>query len=142
MNDNRLKSPRHDTSRTVLRVVGPSAALVGLVFTIVGISSFFSALNDFGPPRYFWCAFVGIPLIGVGMMISQLGYMGAIYRYIAAESTPVARDTFNDLGEGIRPGVKAVAQAVTEGIEEARNVSRQKPERPNPENPVDTNVHQ
>ena len=118
MNDSRTKSASHDTIRTFLRITGPFLFLVGLVFTGIGLGSFFAAFGTFEPPRYFWCAFVGMPLLMVGLVISKLGYLGAIYRYVAAETTPVARDAINDLGEGIVPGVKAVTKAVTEGIME------------------------
>lgn len=120
MSVSRTKSPSHDTVRTFLRIAGPLFAITGLVLTGVGVGSFFASFGSFEPPRYFWCAFVGIPLIGFGMIMTKLGYLGAIYRYIAAETTPVARDAFNDLGEGIGPGVKAVSKAVTEGVMEGR----------------------
>jgi hypothetical protein len=88
---------------------------------IVGFGSFFAAFGTFEPPRYFWCAFVGMPLLIVGLVMCKLGYLGAIYRYIAAETAPVATDTINAIGQGAQPGIKAVAKAVTEGIVEAQN---------------------
>jgi len=123
MNKSQTKSPSHDSVRTFLRIAGPVVAVTGLIFTGVGIGSFFAAFGSFEPPRYFWCAFVGIPLFGLGMIMSKLGYLGAISRYIAGETTPVARDAINDLGEGIGPGVKAVSKAVKEGIMEGRGES-------------------
>ncbi|MBI1323381.1 hypothetical protein GC170_09365 [bacterium] len=126
MNESRTKSPGHETVRTFLRTVGPLMLLIGLAFTFVGLASFFSAFGTFEQPRYFWCAFVGMPLVVFGVGMSQFGYMGAIYRYIAAETTPVARDAFNDLGEGIGPGVKAVSKAVSEGVMEAQEESRRR----------------
>lgn len=126
MNENRTQSPGHESVRTFLRVAGPVMMLVGLAFTFVGLASFFSAFGTFDQPRNFWCAFVGMPLVIFGIGMTKFGYMGAIYRYIAAETTPVARDTFNELGEGIRPGVKSVAKAVSEGVIEAQNESRRR----------------
>jgi len=46
--------------------------------------------------------------------MSFIQHMGATIRHIAAEARPPARDTFNDLGEGIGPGMKSVAKAVAE----------------------------
>lgn len=126
MNENRTQSPGHETFRTFLRVAGPVTMLVGLAFTFVGLASFFSALGSFEQPRYFWCAFVGMPLVIFGIGMTKFGYLGAIYRYIAAETTPVARDVFNDLGEGIGPGVKAVSKAVSEGLSEAQEDARRR----------------
>ena len=126
MNDLRTKSPGHESVRTFLRIAGPLVFFIGLVFTGIGLGSFFAAFGTFEQPRYFWCAFVGMPLVIAGMGMTKFGYLGAIYRYIAGETTPVARDAFNDLGEGIGPGVKAVTKAVTEGVMEAQEESRRR----------------
>ncbi len=127
MNHDKLHSVQHSTVRTVLRVGGPVVALIGVVLIIVGIGSFFAAFGTFEPPRFFWCAFVGMPLLMIGLVISWFGYMGAVYRYMAGESAPVAKDVVNYMGENIQPGVKAVAKAVTEGIVEARKEQEPKP---------------
>jgi hypothetical protein len=126
MNENQLKSPQHNTIRTMLRVGGPVVAGLGLIFTIVGFGSFFSSFGSFDPPRYFWCAFVGLPLLFVGFVMCMFGYLGAFYRYFAGEAAPVAKDAVNYMGEGVQPGVKAVAKAVTEGIIEAQKEQQPK----------------
>ena len=90
----------------------------------VGFGSFFASFGSFEPPRYFWCAFVGMPLLFVGTAMCMYGYLGAFYRYVAGESAPVAKDVVNYMGENIQPGVKAVAKAATEGIIEAQKDQR------------------
>ena len=57
----------HAQRRAVLRVVGPAVAGIGLLFAVTGFASFFAAFGGAGPPRDFWCAFVGLPLLGVGL---------------------------------------------------------------------------
>jgi len=126
MNESQLKSPQHNTIRAVLQVGGPLVAILGLIFTIVGFGSFFWSFGTFESPRYFWCSFIGLPLLFVAAVMCMLGYMGVFYRYIAGESAPVAKDTFNYLGEGVQPGVKAVAKSVTEGIFEAQKEQQRK----------------
>lgn len=125
MNDRRLPSPRHDGIRRFLRIVGPLTALTGLIFVIVGMVSFFSSFGNFEMPRNFWCVFVGVPLLGVGLVMTKFGYIGSIYRYFAAETTPVATDAFNEMAEGAQPGLRSAAKSVTEGIMEG-----QKPRNP------------
>ena len=120
MNVNNLGSSQHTTIRKVLRVGGPSVGILGLLFLIVGLGSFFSSFGSFESPRYFWCAFVGMPLLFVGLVMCKFGYMGAVYRYMAAETAPVAKDTINYVGEHMQPGVKAVAKAVSEGVVEGQ----------------------
>lgn len=87
--------------------------LVGLVCLVAAFVSFFTA--D-GPPRLFWMAFLGMPLIFVGAALSMAGYMGAVARYAAAEQAPVAADTFNYVAGETGEGVRAVASAVREGL--------------------------
>ncbi len=126
MSENQLQSPQHNTIRTVLRIAGPLVAGLGLVFMIIGFSSFFLSFGSFGTPRFFWCAFVGMPLLFVGFVLCKFGYMGDVYRYVAGEVAPVAKDTANYMGEGIQPGVKAVSKAVAAGILEAQKEQQSK----------------
>jgi hypothetical protein len=130
MSDNKVQSPQHSLIRTVLRIGGPIIILVGLTFMIVGIGSFFSAFGTFEPPRYFWCVFVGIPLLFVGSAMCMFGFLGSYYRYVAGEAAPVAKDVVNYMGENTQPGVQAVAKAaakgVSEGIIEAQKEQQQK----------------
>jgi len=116
MNDEENLNPSQSSTRGVLRVVGPLLASVGLIFTIVGIGSFFVSFGAFEPPRYFWCAFVGLPLVAVGVAISRFAFMGPLFRYVAGETAPVAKDTFNYLAEGTQKGVRSMATAVGDGL--------------------------
>ena len=108
--------PGHGGIRDVLRVVGPIVAVIGLIFGIVGIASFFSAFGGSGPPRQFWCAFVGMPLLAVGIALTKFGYMGKFARYVAGEIAPVGKDTFNYMADGTKDGIKTVAKAIGEGL--------------------------
>lgn len=107
--------PRHTRTRGLLRVSGPAILLVGGVLTVVGVGSFFASLGTFAPPRYFWCAFVGLPLVALGIALTQFGFMGSVSRYFAGEVAPVQKDTFNYLAEGTKQGVRTTAEAVGEG---------------------------
>ena len=117
MGDERQINPGHTGIRGVLRIVGPGLVIVGLIFTAVGIGSFFSSFGSFGGmPRNFWCAFVGLPMIGVGIAISKFAFLGAIGRYMAGEVAPVAKDTFNYMADGTKDGVRNIAGAIGEGL--------------------------
>lgn len=125
MNDERRIDPQHKRIRAVLRVVGPLTLGVGLVFVVVGVTSFFRSFGSFGPPgsfappRYFWCAFVGFPLMGLGSALTQYGYLGAVGRYIMGEMAPVQKDAFNVVAHGARPGVESLARAIGRGFASA-----------------------
>lgn len=118
MSDEERINPGHKQTRGALRVIGPLMIGVGVVFMVIGLGSFFSSFGSFEPPRYFWCCFIGLPLIGIGVAISQFGFMGAIMRYQAGEIAPVGKDTFNYMADGTKGGVRTVASAVGSGFRE------------------------
>jgi RNA polymerase subunit RPABC4/transcription elongation factor Spt4 len=110
--------PGHNAVRDALRVVGPVIALTGLGFMIVGAVDFFRTFGSFGPPKLFWCLFVGMPLLFVGSVLSSYGYLGRVARYVAEETAPVGKDTFNYVARGTREGVRTVAGAIGQGLRE------------------------
>lgn len=112
-------SERQNQTRETLRSLGVVVTGIGVVFTAIGLISFFSAFGSFGPPRYFWCAFIGLPLIGLGSNLMRYGYMGAVGRYVAGEVAPVAKDTINYLADGTEDTIAKVSRAVGEGLSRA-----------------------
>ena len=120
-----LDSPQHLKVRRVLRIAGPIILVIGLIFTATAFISFIGSMSgNSGPPKLFWCGFVGMPLMFVGGVLCIYGFMSAVARYAAAEQAPVAADTVNYLADNTKEGVKtvskAVAQGVVEGIREAQ----------------------
>jgi hypothetical protein len=100
MQEDKKLDPGHAGKRDLLRVIGPSILAVGLLFTVIGMVSFFSAIGSFEPPRYFWCCSLGLPLIFLGTV---LGYLGAVTRYVSGESAPVAGFDFKKYGASDEP---------------------------------------
>lgn len=116
-----LQTQKHTKTRSTLRIAGLTSAILGLIFVGFGAADFYSAFGGFGTPKLFWCFFVGMPLLFVGSVLSMLGFMGAVARYAAAEQVPVATDAINDLTDGTRGTVKAMARAVAEGVKETQS---------------------
>jgi hypothetical protein len=114
-----LIDPRQGEVRNVLRALGPAMVMVGVGFIAVGMISFFSAFGGMEPPRLFWCAFVGMPLVGIGMSISKFAFFGAAARFLAGETAPVAKDMTNYMVEGTRGSIRDIAAAVGEGFSSA-----------------------
>lgn len=108
--------PQHIGARAILRFVGPAMAVVGTLFMIMGLVDFFSAFGGMHQPDKFWCLFVGMPLLGIGLSISKFAYMGAIARYMADEVAPVGKDVVNYMGDGTTGTVRNLAAAVGEGF--------------------------
>ena len=124
MSDKERINPGHDTARNLLRIAGPTVFAVGGLFMLIGLVSFFAAFGGSGPPRLIWCCFVGMPLIFIGSVMTQFGYMGAIFRYQAGEIAPIGKDTFNYMADGTQRGVHTIATAIGAGL--ADGASREK----------------
>ncbi|MBM4028820.1 MAG: zinc ribbon domain-containing protein, partial [Planctomycetes bacterium] len=111
-------NPGHNAVRDTLRIIGPIILLTALGFLIVGLVDFFRAFGGFGPPKLFWCVFVGILLLPMGGALTSYGYMGKVMRYMAQETAPVGKDTFNYLAQGTQEGIKTVAGVIGQGLRE------------------------
>ena len=92
------------------------ALIPGCLFAAVGFIDFFSAFGGHGSPTKFWCIFVGLPLVGVGLILLKFGYMGSVMRYMAGETVPVATDAVNEMAHGTQQGVEAFAGAIRRGL--------------------------
>jgi zinc-ribbon domain len=114
-------NPNQESKRAIFRVFGIGSVITGLIFLVIGVVSFFSSFGTFAPPQHFWCIFLGIPLLGVGAILCQFGFYGALARYFMGEAAPVVRDTFNYMAEGTQPGIRTVSRAAGEGL--ARGIS-------------------
>jgi ribosomal protein L40E len=112
----RLDPEQYRELRAILKSIGPAIAAIGLLLTIVGMVSFFSAFGGMDPPRYFWCAFLGLPLLAVGAGITQFAYVGTITRYMAGEVAPVGKDVTNYMVGGTKDSIRDMATAVGEGL--------------------------
>ncbi len=88
--------------RTGLRIGGAIIAGTGLILVIAGFASFFSSMNSFSGPKHFWLAFIGIPLLGIGMMMLVAGFFGTTTRYAAGEVMPTVKDSLDYMGIGAR----------------------------------------
>ncbi len=108
--------PNHKATQGVLRGLGLTLAATGMILTVVGLVSFFRAFGTGQFPQFFWCVIVGLPLLGLGFSISQLGYLRTIGRYVAGEVVPVQKDVFNSMAAGTAPGVEALARAAARGF--------------------------
>jgi hypothetical protein len=98
--------------RSGLRVGGLVVVLAGLVLVVTGAADFFGSMNGPGMPTRFWMLMVGLPVLGVGGLLLQAGFLGAGARYAAGEYAPVLKDTATYLtdGEGLL-GVERTAPA-------------------------------
>lgn len=110
-------NPGHEKPRNFLRTVGPILLLTGGGFMVTGFVDFFSTFGSFGKqPELFWCFFVGMPIIFVGIVMTKMGYLGKVARYTSQELAPVGKDTFNYMAKETKEGVADMSEAFFEGM--------------------------
>ena len=122
----RLQQPEQDGIRKFLRIAGPVIFLVGLVCAIIAAARLFASAGSFDGPHYFWLGFVGLPLMFVGGVLSQFGFIGAVARFMAGEVAPVAADSANYVAEETKGAVETVAKAAAKGVVEGIEAGRSK----------------
>ena len=111
-----IDNQKHRDRRALIRVLGIAFVVVGLLFMAVGLISFFSAFGGGGTPKYFWCCFVGMPFLAIGMALCKFAFLGAMIRFMASETAPVGVDTVNYMAAGTKDAVRDVAEAIGEGL--------------------------
>lgn len=107
--------PNHTNKRNILRVIGPAVLVLGIALTAISFTTVVMG-DPFAHPGRAGLAFAGMPLMFVGLVLSGMGYAGAVARYHAGEYAPVAEDTFNHVAEGTKDGVRTLASAIGEGL--------------------------
>lgn len=117
-------NPAHTTQRATARTLGILLVVVGAIFSLIGFVDFFGAFGGNGIPTKFWCLFVGFPLLGIGSALLKVGYLGAMTRYVAGETAPVVKDTFDYLADGTAASVKKTARAVHDGLRDDPDAAR------------------
>ena len=120
----RLQTPAQPAVRKGLRTFGPLVLGAGLLCTIIAFIHFVMAFGGGGPPRLFWLFFVGMPLMAVGSWMCQFGFLGAVSRYVAGETAPVAADTINYVADETKGAVETVAKSAAQGIAEGLAAGR------------------
>ena len=104
----------HESVKKKLKIIGFSLLAVGFVLTVIGFISFFSSMGSFAPPKFFWCAFLGLPLLGFGAMITSMAFRRELSKYAKDEMMPVVKEA----GKEIAPTVQDLAAAVKRGLED------------------------
>lgn len=95
--------------RKKLKTIGFICLFIGAPTLVVSFVDFFVSASMMTMPRLFFLAFIGLPLVGVGIGCLQHGYIGSYTRYVAGEVSPVAVDTANYLYEGTKDNLHDLA---------------------------------
>ena len=97
------EAPYQRDAGRFLRVLGAMIVGLGVVLTAIGSISLFSSWNAVGGSRYYWAAFLGLPLIAIGSALTESHNLTAFQRNHAGELTPVADGLANKTGDAKPP---------------------------------------
>lgn len=106
-----MNTEKNSGIRKVFKVVGPLIIIIGVYMVVVAIQDFMAA-DFFQEPQKDHYFFIAFPLLFVGFVITNLGYMRNVADYTAREMAPVAKDTINYMLKETSPGVKEFASAI------------------------------
>lgn len=104
MTDNK----KHLKIKKILKIIGPIVLVTGVALAIAGLVDFAINMRKFEQPKLFFLFFIGFPCIGVGSMLTAMGFKKEMMTYVKNEATPV----FNEMGHDIAPGISAISNAV------------------------------
>ncbi len=106
---------KHLQLKSTFRTVGPILLLIGGVCILIAFVDFFSGVNSFEGPKYFWLFFVAMPFLAGGSAMTKAGYAQDAAKYMSREMAPVTSKTFNYIAEETQEGVETIAKAVQRG---------------------------
>ena len=113
-------NPRANSQRARLRLIGGLFVAVGGIMAAIGLISFFLAFGSRRSPDLFWCLFLGMPCLLIGLGLLKLGYVGTYARYLSGEIAPVGTDAFNYAAQETRGGMWTIAASLVQGLQEGR----------------------
>lgn len=111
------QNEQHEKIKKRLKIIGGILLGVGICLTAIGLFSFFSAFGGNGTPDMFWCAFLGLPTLGIAGSLLNIAYRREFSRYMKNETTPV----INEASEDLAPAIKNVVAAIKDGSQSESN---------------------
>lgn len=102
------KTMKHAKNKKVLKIVGIVLLLAGVCCAVTGFVDMGLSMRRMEMPRLFFLLIIGFPSIGIGGMLTLMGFRKEVATYIKNESVPV----FNEASEEMKPGISAIAGAV------------------------------
>lgn len=85
--------------RLFFQIAGPVVIVVGLALFVTGLRAVWDHFDDYdGPKGSDIARFMGgFLVLGIGLMMTRVGFIGAAARYAAGEMSPVIRDAYQQI---------------------------------------------
>lgn len=102
------KAVKHARNKKILKIAGITVLTLGVCCSVAGFVNMVTSMAAMEMPRLFFLLIIGLPCIGIGLMLTLTGFRKEMATYIKNESVPV----FNEASEEMKPGISAIAGAV------------------------------
>ena len=108
------KMLKHAKNKKILKVIGIILLIAGVCCAVTGFVDMGLSMRRMEMPRLFFLLIIGFPSIGIGGMLTLMGFRKEMATYIKNESVPV----FNEAGEEMKPGISAIACGSANGADD------------------------
>ncbi len=99
---------KHENTKKKLKIISVALLSIGTLLITIELIDFFVSAGSMTMPSLFFLFFIGIPLIGVGSSLTNLGFKKEMMRYHKDESVPI----INEASEEISPAIKNVINSI------------------------------
>lgn len=113
--ENKYNLEENSKAKQTMRILGPIILVAGILMTVIAIANFFSGnmSTDFIP-------FISLPMMFIGSVLSMFGYMGALSRYSASQTAPVAKDVTNYILDNTKESIGGVAKEISDNLHKSK----------------------
>jgi hypothetical protein len=87
--------------KELARIAGPLLIFIGGIFLLVGLVSFFRAFGTHELPTNFWCAFIGLPMLGFGVTVTKFAYLNKISNFLENETHDAVGNIVKNIGSNL-----------------------------------------
>jgi len=96
-----MNNEKHEKTKRLFKILGITFSIIGLICTLIGMISFFRSFAKAEPPKLFFFAFIGLPLLGIGGMLITTGFRREMMTYSKNEGVPVVNEALNEVSPTI-----------------------------------------
>ena len=107
-NEKPTAEQKHGKNKKTIKIIGICLLCVGVACIVAGFVNLIVSTGKGEFPDLFFLLIIGFPTLAFGGMFTIAGFRKEIATYIKNEDVPV----FNELGQQVKPGISAIADAV------------------------------
>ena len=89
------KNNNYEKTKKTFRLIGIPMIIIGLALIVTGMVDFFNALNSQDSPKLFFLLFIGLPLFGIGLVLTIISYADKFQKFALYQAAPAIKESMN-----------------------------------------------